>query len=126
MIFLVWSIFFEWDIPLTDLAGRAIRAAWTANRTLSRAFDYPRTSEEMALWFRDDAAYQSYIQRLRWPGGFICPHCGVGVHLQLQPLTGTGLLFHRLAEQAVAVAPAPYRAITGKLANPADSEGSGQ
>ena len=32
-----------------------------------------------------------------------------------------GLLFHRLAEQAVAVAPAPYRAITGKLANPANS-----
>ena len=56
------------------------------------------------------------------------PACGVGVHLPLQPppLTARGLLFHRLAEQAVAVAPAPYRAITGKLANPADSEGSGQ
>ena len=70
----------------------AIRAAWTANRTPWRALDYPRTFEEMALWFRDDAACQSYIRRLRWPGGFICPHCGVGVHLPLQPppLTGTG------------------------------------
>ena len=28
-----------------------------------------------------------------------------------------GLLFHRLAEQAVAVPPAPYRTITGKPAN---------
>ena len=54
--------------------------------------DYPRTFEEMELWFRDHAACQSYIRRLRWPGGFICPHCGVGVHLPLQPppLTGTG------------------------------------
>ena len=32
-----------------------------------------------------------------------------------------GLLFHRLAEQAVAVDPAPYRAITGKPANPSGS-----
>jgi hypothetical protein len=29
-----------------------------------------------------------------------------------------GLLFHRLAEQAVAVGPAPYRAIIGKPARP--------
>ena len=37
-----------------------------------------------------------------------------------------GLLFHRLAEQAVAVGPAPYRSIIGKPANPGDSAGSGQ
>ena len=37
-----------------------------------------------------------------------------------------GLLFHRLAEQAVAVAPAPYKAITGKPANPGASQRSGQ
>ncbi len=37
-----------------------------------------------------------------------------------------GLLFHRLAEQAVAVDPAPYRAIIGKPARPGDSAGSGQ
>jgi transposase-like protein len=37
-----------------------------------------------------------------------------------------GLLFHRLAEQAVAVAPAPYKEITGKPPNPGASEGSGQ
>ena len=34
-----------------------------------------------------------------------------------------GLLFHRLAEQAVTVGPAPYRAITGKSANPRVSRG---
>jgi transposase-like protein len=37
-----------------------------------------------------------------------------------------GLLFHRLAGQAVAVPPAPYRAIVGKPANLAASERMGQ
>lgn len=37
-----------------------------------------------------------------------------------------GLLFHSLAEQAVAVDPAPYRSIIGKPANPGDLTGSGQ
>jgi transposase-like protein len=40
--------------------------------------DYLRPFEEMERWFRDDAACRSYIWRLRWPGGLICPHCGVG------------------------------------------------
>jgi transposase-like protein len=37
-----------------------------------------------------------------------------------------GLLFHRLAEQAVAVGPAPYRTIIAKPAEPGESAGSGQ
>ena len=39
--------------------------------------DYPRTFQEMEQWFRDEAACRDYIRRLRWPEGFICPHCGV-------------------------------------------------
>src|SRR5450631_1706748 len=39
--------------------------------------DYPRTFQEMEQWFRDEAACRDYIGRLRWPDGFICPHCGV-------------------------------------------------
>jgi transposase-like protein len=39
--------------------------------------DYPRTFQEMDQWFRDDAACREYIRRLRWPSGFICPHCAV-------------------------------------------------
>jgi transposase-like protein len=39
--------------------------------------DYPRTFQETDHWFRDDAACREYIRRLRWPVGFICPHCGV-------------------------------------------------
>ena len=39
--------------------------------------DYPRTFQEMEQWFRDGAACRDYIRRLRWPNGFVCPHCGV-------------------------------------------------
>src|SRR5689334_12824400 len=38
--------------------------------------DYPRTFQEADEWFRSDAACREYIRRLRWPNGFICPHCG--------------------------------------------------
>lgn len=38
--------------------------------------DYPRTFQEMDQWFRDEAACRDYIRRLRWPDGFVCPHCG--------------------------------------------------
>ena len=38
--------------------------------------DYPRTFQELEQWFRDEAACRDYIRRLRWPEGFICPHCG--------------------------------------------------
>ena len=38
--------------------------------------DYPRTFQEVDEWFRSDAACREYIRRLRWPNGFICPHCG--------------------------------------------------
>jgi transposase-like protein len=39
--------------------------------------DYPRTFQEMEQWFRGEAACRDYIRRLRWPGGFVCPSCGV-------------------------------------------------
>src|SRR5450756_956840 len=43
---------------------------------LAPGADYPRTFQEVDEWFRGDAACRGYIRRLRWPGGFICPHCG--------------------------------------------------
>jgi transposase-like protein len=54
--------------------------------------DYPRTFQEVDEWFRSDAACREYIRRLRWPAGFICPHCGwIG-----QPwVTSRGLLHCR-------------------------------
>src|SRR5271166_6545270 len=46
-----------------------------ADRDPIPGVDYPRTFQEMEEQFRDDAACRDYIRRLRWPNGFVCPHC---------------------------------------------------
>lgn len=38
--------------------------------------DYPRNWAEFVAWFPDDAACRRYLERLRWPNGFVCPRCG--------------------------------------------------
>jgi transposase-like protein len=38
--------------------------------------DYPRTFQEFREWFPDDGACVAYLERLRWPAGFVCPRCG--------------------------------------------------
>ena len=40
------------------------------------AEDYPRTLMELERRFRDEAACRAYLFALRWPEGFVCPHCG--------------------------------------------------
>lgn len=40
--------------------------------------DYPRDWPEFLRFFGDEAACLSYLERLRWPGGFGCPGCGYG------------------------------------------------
>ncbi|MDQ2733704.1 MAG: IS1595 family transposase [Pseudomonadota bacterium] len=37
--------------------------------------DYPRNWTEFLDWFGTEEACLSYLERLRWPGGFICPSC---------------------------------------------------
>jgi len=37
--------------------------------------DYPRTFQEFDAWFASETACRAYIRRLRWPNGFVCPHC---------------------------------------------------
>ncbi len=37
--------------------------------------DYPRTFQEFDTWFGSETACREYIRRLRWPDGFVCPHC---------------------------------------------------
>jgi transposase-like protein len=32
------------------------------------------------MQFRDDKAARAYLERLRWPDGRVCPHCGVVGH----------------------------------------------
>jgi transposase-like protein len=39
--------------------------------------DYPATWKTFEAWFPDDGACREYLERLRWPDGFVCPACGV-------------------------------------------------
>jgi len=38
--------------------------------------DYPRNLLEFEERFSFEARCIEYLKALRWPGGFICPHCG--------------------------------------------------
>lgn len=38
--------------------------------------DYPRTHQQLTAWFADEQSCVDYLERLRWPHGFVCPHCG--------------------------------------------------
>jgi transposase-like protein len=37
--------------------------------------DYPRYWNQFLEWFGTDEACQSYLEKLRWPAGFVCPRC---------------------------------------------------
>lgn len=37
--------------------------------------DYPRTLAELESRFSTEEACREYLFRLRWPEGFVCPHC---------------------------------------------------
>lgn len=35
--------------------------------------DYPRNWNEFLDWFASEASCLAYLERLRWPQGFVCP-----------------------------------------------------
>ena len=37
--------------------------------------DYPTDLAQLRAWFSSDAACLDYLDWLRWPEGFVCPHC---------------------------------------------------
>lgn len=39
--------------------------------------DYPRNWSEFLDWFGNEEACLAYLEKLRWPNGFVCPACGV-------------------------------------------------
>jgi transposase-like protein len=41
-----------------------------------------------AAHFRDDTAAREYLERLRWPAGTVCPHCGSVGHSYKTPTPG--------------------------------------
>ncbi len=38
--------------------------------------DYPRTWEQFLDWFPDEMSCVAYLEKVRWPCGFVCPRCG--------------------------------------------------
>lgn len=38
--------------------------------------DYPATWSQFLDWFPDEASCLGYLERIRWPDGFVCPRCG--------------------------------------------------
>lgn len=38
--------------------------------------DYPQTWNEFLDWFATEDACLTYLERLRWANGFVCPNCG--------------------------------------------------
>jgi transposase-like protein len=46
-----------------------------AQASLVAGGDYPRTYREFVEMFPDDFACMAYLERLRWPTGFVCPGC---------------------------------------------------
>lgn len=38
--------------------------------------DYPQTWNDFLDWFATEDACLSYLERLRWANGFVCPNCG--------------------------------------------------
>jgi hypothetical protein len=38
--------------------------------------DYPTRLAQLRSWFATDADCADYLEWLRWPDGFLCPHCG--------------------------------------------------
>lgn len=51
---------------------------WMDTHTLAPApgKDYPQTWNEFLDWFATEEACLGYLERLRWPQGFVCPRCG--------------------------------------------------
>lgn len=37
--------------------------------------DYPKTHQQLQQWFADENDCLEYLERLRWPHGFVCPKC---------------------------------------------------
>lgn len=43
--------------------------------SLEAGRDYPQVYREFVEWFPNNEACKAYLEKLRWPNGFICPAC---------------------------------------------------
>ena len=52
---------------------------------LLRGRDYPTTLSEFHSWFSDAEGCLAFLERLRWPDGFVCPNCAtIGEPLRIR------------------------------------------
>ena len=70
--------------PRSRFGKRAIHLAPVLSICSSERFskalvsgrDFPATWDQFLDWFPDNAACLQYLEKLRWPDGFVCPRCG--------------------------------------------------
>src|SRR5208283_4204420 len=60
--------------PLSSTTAK--RAGIIYSMMLLASQDYPRTWNEFLDWFSSEESCAAYLERLRWPHGFVCPNCG--------------------------------------------------
>ena len=54
--------------------------------------DYPGTWQAFEAWFPDDETCAAFLERLRWPDGFVCPACGhQGAWVRSAPLSPSSM-----------------------------------
>ncbi len=59
-----------------------------SSKSLVAGRDYPRTWNQFLDWFHDEDACLKYLERLRWPQGFVCPRCGAAEHAPYEVTRG--------------------------------------
>lgn len=47
-----------------------------SNVALERSAHFPKTLGEFRQCFPDDGACAAFLEKMKWPAGFVCPHCG--------------------------------------------------
>lgn len=45
------------------------------SKSLNAGVDYPKNWDQFVDWFHDEQSCISFLKTMRWPDGFICPHC---------------------------------------------------
>src|SRR5690606_1306183 len=65
----------KWGIPFAQPATIYCGVPSTDSSRLRAGEDYPTDLSDFDRFFPDEAACLRYLERLRWPEGFVCPKC---------------------------------------------------
>ncbi len=62
--------------PRRNESVRRTRSGEYLAESVAQRLSGPRDATELAHLFRDETACREYLAAVRWPRGFVCPHCG--------------------------------------------------